>query len=117
VKVARPQLLNNNSDVTPMTVLLLMSEYILDLLQKLRLLKKWETAMYINPVDLMSCTTQSQEAFLKNVKNKYCAKYQQMSAFEAENIRHRHFFPCVMASGFGESAFDASSSSSDDEEY
>jgi hypothetical protein len=76
VKVACQKLSQYYAEVTPPTGLLLISVQILDPFWKLRSFRKWDKAMHINPEDDMSYSTQIQEALLKYVENKYCAKHQ-----------------------------------------
>jgi len=51
VTVAQEKLSNHYAEVTPTTGLLLFSAHILDHLQKLRSISKWDKAMDINPED------------------------------------------------------------------
>jgi len=73
--------------------------------------------MYMNPEDETLYTTQYQQAFLRYVANKYCAKHRQMSVIKPKNIQHCNFFPSAKASGFGQSSFDPYVISSNDDEY
>jgi len=75
VKLARQKLSKYYAEVTPMTGMLLISVHILDHFRKLRLVRKWDKGMDINPEDETSYTTQYQEACLKYVENEYCAKH------------------------------------------
>lgn len=72
--------------------------------------------MDIKPEDEISYTTQFKDEFLKNVENKHCAKYQQMSVIEPDNVLRSNLFLYAKDSGFGQSAFDPSDLSSNDEE-
>jgi len=74
VKLAPQKLSKCYSEVTPMTGMVPISALVLDPFQKSRAFKKWGKGMNNNPEDETSCTTQSQEAFLKYVENRYCAK-------------------------------------------
>ena len=53
----------------------LVSALIFDLFRKLRLFRKWDKGMDINPEDETSYTAQYQGAFLKYIGNEYCAKH------------------------------------------
>jgi hypothetical protein len=75
VKVACQKLYQYYAEVTPPTGLLLISVQILDPFRKLRSFRKWDMAMHINPEDDMSYSTPIQEALLKYVEDKYCAKH------------------------------------------
>jgi len=75
LKVAQQKLSKYYSEVTPMPGVLHISAHILDPFWKFQSLKKWDKAMDINPEEKTSYTTQYQEAFLKYVENKYCAKH------------------------------------------
>jgi len=48
---------------------------ILDPFRKLRLLRKWDKAIDIDPEDETSFTTQYREAFLKYLQNEYYAEH------------------------------------------
>jgi len=73
--------------------------------------------MDINPKDETSYTTQYQEAFLKYVENKYCAKHRQLSVIKPEQIPSNNSCPSATASGFGPPSVDAYDLRSADEEY
>jgi len=75
LKVVQQKLFKYVTEITATTSFLLISAHILDSFQQLRSFWKWGKVMYINPKDKMSNTTQYQEAFLKYVENKYCAKH------------------------------------------
>jgi len=116
-KVARQKLSKYYAEVTPMTSLLVISANILDLFRKLWWFRKWDKAMDINSEDKTSYTPQYQEAFLKYVKNEYCAKDWRMSVIKPENDPHSLIPHYAKDSGFGQSSFDPYDLSSDDEEY
>jgi len=63
VKLARQKLSKNYAEVTPTTVMLLISAHILDSFRKLRTFRKWNKGIDINPEEKSSYTTQSQEVF------------------------------------------------------
>jgi len=65
VKLARQKLSKYYTEVTPMTGMLPISAHILNPFQMLRLFRKWDKGMDVNPEDEISYTTQYQEAFLK----------------------------------------------------
>jgi len=75
VKLARQKLSKYYAEVTPTTLMLLISAPILDPFWKLRSFRQWHNGMDINPEDETSYTTHYQEAFLKYVENEYCAKH------------------------------------------
>jgi len=58
--------------------------HILDSLQKSQLFRKWDNGMGINPENETAHTTQYQEAFLKYVENKYCAKHKRLPVTESD---------------------------------
>jgi len=73
--------------------------------------------MDINPEDETSYTTQYQEAFLKYVEHKYCAKPRRVQVNKPKNALSNNLVPSAMASGSGQSSFDPYDLSSDDEGY
>jgi len=85
VKLAGQKLSKYYAAVTPTTGQLLISADILDLFQKLRLFRKWDKGMDINPEDETSYTTQYKETFLKYVETKYCAKHRRVPVNKPEN--------------------------------
>jgi len=115
VKFARQKLSKYCSEVTPTTGLLLISAHILDSFRKLRSFRKWDKGMDINPDDETSYTTQYQEAFLKYVENKYCAKHRRLSVNKPKRLVSNNPFSTT-ASGSGQSSFDPYDLSSDDDE-
>jgi len=64
-KLARQKLSKYYTEVTTTIGMLLISAHILDSFRKLRLFKKWDKGMDINPENETSYTTQFQEAFLR----------------------------------------------------
>jgi len=93
------------------------SAHILDPFRKLQLFRKWYKGMEINPEDETSYTTQYQEAFLKDVKNDYCAKHRHVPVNKLESLPSSNLFPTAMASGSCQSFFDSYELSSKNEEY
>jgi len=79
VKLARQQLSEYYAKLTSTTGILLMSAHILDRFPELRLFRKWNKGMDINPEDETCYTTQSKEALLKYEANEYCAKLLRLS--------------------------------------
>jgi len=75
VKLAWQKISKYYAEVTPTTGMLLISTQILDPFRKLRLFRKLDKGMDINPEDETSYTTQYQVACLKYVENEYCAKH------------------------------------------
>jgi len=73
--------------------------------------------MDINPEDETSYTTQYQEAFLKYVENKYCAKHRRLPVTKSDNIPNNNLSIFAIASRSGQSSYDPYDLSSDDEEY
>jgi len=71
--------------------------------------------MDINPEDVTSYTAQYQEALLKHVENKFCAKHQRMSVIKPHNVPGSNLFPSAKASGFGQLCLDPYDLSSDEE--
>ena len=117
VKLAWQKLSKYYSEVTAMTVMLNISAHILDPFRKLQLFRKWYKGMEINPEDETSYTTQYQEAFLKDVKNDYCAKHRHVPVNKLESLPSSNLFPTAMASGSCQSFFDSYELSSKNEEY
>jgi hypothetical protein len=117
VKLARQKLSKYYAEVTPTTGRLLISAHILDPFRKLRLFRKWDKGMYINPQDETCYTTQYQEAFLMYVENEYCVKHRHVPVNKLETVPTSNQFPSATASGSYQSSFDAYDLSSDDEEY
>jgi hypothetical protein len=97
--------------------MLLIMAHILDAFQKLRLFRKWNKGMDINPVDETSYTIQYQEAFLKFVENEYCAKHRRVLVNILKTVQSRNLVPSAMAAGSYQSSFDPYDLSSNDEEY
>jgi len=98
VKLARQKLPKYYAEVTPMTGMLLISAHILDPFRKLRSSRKWDKGMVINPEDETSYTTQYQEAFLKYVENKYCAKHRHVPVNKLETVPSSNLVPSATAS-------------------
>jgi hypothetical protein len=73
--------------------------------------------MDINPEDETSYTTQYQEAFLKYVENKYCAKHRQLPVIKSNNTQNNNLSSFEMASRSGQSSYDPYDLSRDDDEY
>jgi len=101
VKCARKKLSKYYTEVTLTTGTLLISAHILDPFRKLRLLRKWDKGMDINPEDETSYTTQYWEAFLKYVENEYCAKHRRLPVIKLENTPNNNFSSSAMASRSG----------------
>jgi hypothetical protein len=117
VKLAQQKLSKYYSEVTPSTGMLLISAQILDPFMKLRLFRKWDKGMDIDPEDETSYTAQYQEAFLKNVKNEYCAKHQCVPVNKLETVPSSNLVPSATASGSNQSSFDPYHLSIDDDHY
>jgi hypothetical protein len=117
VKCARQKLSKYYTEGTPTTGMLLISAHIPDPFWMLRSCRKWHKGMDINPEDETSYTTQYQEAFLKYVENKYCAKHRRLPVTMSNNTLHHNLSSCEMASRSGQSSYDPYDLSSDDDEY
>jgi len=117
VKLAQQKLSQYFTQVTPTMGMLLSLAYVLNSCQKLRLFKKWDKGMDINPEDETSYTTHYQEAFLKYGQNKSCAKHQRGRVNKLESLPSSNLIPSATASGSYLSSFDPYDLSSDDEEY
>jgi len=100
VKLAQHKISKYYPEVTPTTGMLLVSAHIHDSVRKTRSFRKWNNTMAINPEDETSYTTQYQEAVLKYVENKYCAKHRQMPDNTLERFPRSNLVPSAMASGF-----------------
>jgi hypothetical protein len=117
VKCARQKLSKYYTDVTPTTDMLVIAAHMLDPLRKLRLFRKWDNGIDINPEDETSYTTQYQEAFLKYVENEYCTKHRQLPVTKLENTPNNNFSSSAMASRSGQSSYAPYDLPSDDDEY
>jgi hypothetical protein len=117
VKLARQKLSKYYAEVTPTTGMLLISAHILDPFRKLRLFRKWDKGMDINPEDETSYTTQYQEALLKYMEDEYCAKHRHVPVNKLETVPSSNLVPSATASGSYQSIFDPYDLSSDDEKY
>jgi len=115
VKFARQKLSKYYSEVTPTNGLLHISAHIVDPFRTLRLFRMWDKGMEINPDDKISYATQYQQAFLKYVENKYCAKHQPLSVNKPERVASNNLFSSI-GSGSGQCSFDQYDLSSDDDE-
>ena len=73
--------------------------------------------MDINPEGKTSYTTHYREAFLKYVKNQYCAKHRCVPVNKLEMVPSSNPVPSALASGSYQSSFDPYDLSSDDEKY
>jgi len=105
VRVAQHKLFKYYVEVTPMTGLILISADNLDPFCKLRVFRKWEKGMYINPDNNITNTTQSQEIFLKHIENECCAKHRRLSINQSEMVTSNNHFPTGMTFGSGQSSF------------
>ena len=117
VKSARPKLSKYYAVVTLTTGKRLISAHILDPFRKLRLFRKWDKEIDINPEDETSYTIQYKEAFLKYVENEYHAKHWRVQVNNVEKIMSSDLVPSEMASAAWQLSFDPSDWSSDNEEY
>jgi len=79
--------------------MLLISAQILDPFRKLQSFRKWGKCTVINPEDETSYTTQYQEAFLKYVENKYCAKERPVPVNKHESLPSSNVIPTPKAAG------------------
>ena len=117
VKLARQNLSKYYAEVTPLTGMLVVSAHILDPFRKLRSFRMWDEGMDINLDNETSYTTHYQEAFLKDVVNKYSAKHQCVPVNKPEKVLSSNLVPSTTASGSGQSSFDPYDLSSDDDDY
>jgi hypothetical protein len=117
VKCAQQRLSTYYTEVTPTTGMLRIMAHILDPFRKLRSFRKWDKGMDINPEDETSYTTQYQEAFVKYVENKYCAKHRRLLVIKSDNTLYNNLSSFEMASRSGQSSYDPYDLSSDDDEY
>ena len=99
VKLARQKLSKYYTEVTPTTGMLLISGHILDPFRMLRLFRKWDKGMDINPEDETTYTTQYQEAFLKYVENEYYTKHRRVPVNKLETVLSSNLVPSATASG------------------
>jgi hypothetical protein len=95
----------------------LISAHILYPIQKLRLCRKWDTGLDINPKHETSYTVQNQEVFLNYVEYEYCAKHQHVLVNRPASFPSRNLIASVMVSGSGQSSFDPYDLPSDDKQY
>jgi hypothetical protein len=117
VKLAQHKFFKYNSEVTPMTGMLLISALILDPFQMVRSFTKCNKGMDINAEDETSYTAQSQEAFLMYVGKEYCPKHRCVPVNKIERLLCSNLVPSETASGSYQSSFDPYDLSSDEEEY
>jgi len=117
VKSDRQRLSKYYAASTPTTGMLLISAHILDPCWKLRLFRKWDKGMDINPEDETSYTTQYQEAFPKYVENEYCAKHRRVLVIKHETVLSSNLIPAATVPGSWQSSFDSYDLTSDDDEY
>jgi len=96
--------------------MLLILAPILDPFRMLRLFRKWDKEMDSNREDKTSYTTQHQEAFLKYVKNEYCAKDRRLPVSKPESVTHNILFSPAIASRSGQSSYNSYDLPIDDEE-
>jgi hypothetical protein len=80
-----------------------------------QLFSKWDQGMVVNPDNQIFYTTQWQQAFLKYVENKYCAKHRPLSVNKPERVVSNNPFPSATASGSGQSLLYSYDLSSDND--
>jgi len=97
--------------------MLLSSAHIFNPCRKLRLYRKWDKGLDINPEDETSYTAQYQEAFLKYVESLYCARHRCVPVNKHESLPSSNHIPSGPASGSCPSSFDPYDLPSDDEEF
>jgi hypothetical protein len=117
VMCARQKWSKYYTEVTPTTGMLLIMAHILDPFQNLQSLRKWDKGMDTNPEDETSYTTQYQEALLKYVEDKYCAKHGRLLVIKSGNTQNNNLGSFGIASRSGQSYYDPYDLSSDDDEY
>jgi len=64
-----------STEVTPITGMLLISAPLLDPVQKMQSLWKWDNGVHIDPKDEIAYTTQYQESLLKYMEKEFCANH------------------------------------------
>jgi len=117
MKFTRQKLSKYYSEGTSMTGMLLILAHILDPFQKLRLCRKWDNGLDINPEDETSYITEYQEPFLKYVPNKNCVEHRRLPVTTPKSLPNNNLVSSPMASRSGQSSYDPYDLSSDDEEY
>jgi len=117
VKWAQQKLSKYYTAVTPTTGMHLVTAHIFDPFRKLRLYRKWNKGMDINPEDETVFTTQYPEAFLKYVENEYCAKHRRLRVIMSDNTVNNNLSSFEMASRSGQSSDYPYTLSNDDDEY
>jgi len=117
MKLARQQLSKYYAAVTPTAGMVLISTHIPNPFQKLQSCRNWDKGMDINPEEKTSYTTQYQEAFLKYLETKYCAKHWCVVVNTPERIPISNPVPSPIASVLAQSTLDWYDLSNDDEEY
>jgi len=95
----------------------LISAHIFDLLWKLQSFRKQDRGININPQEETSYTTQYEEALLKYVENEYYTKRRCLPVIDSEPVPSNNLFSFVMASRSGQSCYNPSDLSSDNEQY
>jgi len=117
VKLAPRKLSKYYAEMTPTMGMLHISAHILNPFRKLRLFRKCDKGMDINPADETSYTTQSQEVFPAYVENEYCTKYRGVPVKKHECFPSSNLIQSATASWSCQSSFDPCNLSSDDKEY
>jgi len=117
IKIASQKRPKKYSEVTPTTSLLLMLAHIVDSFRKMQSFRKWHQAIDIDPEDKTSYTIRFRNPFLKNMQKEYCAEDWQTSVTETESGLYNNIFSLAKPSEFGQSSYDPSDWSSDDEQF
>jgi hypothetical protein len=93
VKLARQKHSKYYSEVSPITVMGLISTQILDPCRTSRCLRKWDLGMDINPLHETSYTTQYNKVFLKTVENECYAKYGRVPVNKLKTVTSSNLVP------------------------
>lgn len=105
VEFARQLLSQSPAEVTPIVGVLHTSALIFDLVPKLQLFTTCEKGMDINSHKNAFYNAQYQEAILKYVANKYCAKHRCLPIIEPRCVPNNTLFTSTIVSGSSQSSF------------
>jgi hypothetical protein len=105
VEFARQLLSQSPAEVTPIVGVLHTSALIFDLVPKLQLFTTCEKDMDINSHKNGFYNAQYQEAILKYVANKYCAKHRYLPIIEPRCVPNNTLFTSTIVSGSSQSSF------------
>jgi len=117
VKCAQQTLFKYYTEVTPTTVMLLITAHILDPFRKLRSFRKLYMGMDINPENETSYTTEYQEPFPNHVENEYCTKHRLLPVIKSDNTLNNTLSSFQRASRSVQSSYAPYDLSSDEDKY